>query len=748
MITRADIDIYGAFFQQKTITEKYLGFLPISWTYSIVTYNADCTASLPFDLFDKVIVGILQVDEVLTIEQIGDILGMNLISDPKNGKYKDEAEYDILRAAIDSLVKFKMVSTGDIYYSEVKLTDIGKEYARKGMKFVTTENKEFRLYFDNTSGNHANAQAMFGRYNPRPITLKPSEAYLDENVMKEICASQNPEIYDPQKGNSFTNAKLNQKSYSYDLELRVAIYFDIETTKFRLFCLEPETKKEITEITKWLNQNYIKNITDHYFQTIIATPFAKVLPQSYRDALKETMAESNRLLESDPVNAITYLKNAYRNAEFVESLYFWKNLSDFVEINDEEVYLFINEPSSGNLDIINLLVRSRVSIPLFIVLQKDRNTEIAEQTQSLKNKCLTSPKKVFLLETDQLKNFAVWIKRSGKIYQYKNSDLIVTMDGKQVVIPMLQKSLMESVKSDPICSKVKELLAQEYLPAIRDNFIEYAAKQKELNENKIDADLISSYSDSLSKAQVFTSSAKQSQVQKTIIQQIEDEKNGLIAYQIGRQQLSLLRRLEAVKEQFASKEILDLNEVLKFKDEGIKIKNIIPASFEEIIKACDDFIESVKEREKYIRDEILAKTFIIDTNVFIEEPNILELIDKKNYVALNFMVVEELDRLKTREKTKEKAGVAIKKINTYLQESAKQKYPRVRKAKAFLGILPEEFQNKSGDNYILAVAYAYKDKNPVILTNDNNLQVKAQMLEIPVMNLGSYKESIKQIAKK
>jgi predicted ribonuclease YlaK len=156
----------------------------------------------------------------------------------------------------------------------------------------------------------------------------------------------------------------------------------------------------------------------------------------------------------------------------------------------------------------------------------------------------------------------------------------------------------------------------------------------------------------------------------------------------------------------------------------------------------------VKEREKYIRDEILAKTYVIDTNVFIEEPNILELIDKKNYIALNFMVVEELDRLKTREKTKEKAGIAIKKINAYLQDSAKEKNPRVRKSKANLRLLPDELQNKSGDNYILAVAYAYKDKNPVILSNDNNLQVKAQMLEIPVMNLVAYRESIKQIIKK
>ena len=83
-------------------------------------------------------------------------------------------------------------------------------------------------------------------------------------------------------------------------------------------------------------------------------------------------------------------------------------------------------------------------------------------------------------------------------------------------------------------------------------------------------------------------------------------------------------------------------------------------------------------------------------------------------------------------------------INQFLQKSSKEKNPRVRKTRENLKLLPPELQNKSGDNSILSIACIYKSKNPVILTNDNNLQIKAQMLSIPVLNLDTFKANIKR----
>lgn len=145
MISGLDLNIYQALFQHKKLTEKYIGNVEFEWVYSVVHYTAECTVGVPFDLFDKTIVGILLVDEVLSIEEIGYILGMNLIHNPGKQQYKDDAEYDILRMALDSLKNFEMIDTGDIYYSACRLTALGREYARRGMKFKQESNKPFSV---------------------------------------------------------------------------------------------------------------------------------------------------------------------------------------------------------------------------------------------------------------------------------------------------------------------------------------------------------------------------------------------------------------------------------------------------------------------------------------------------------------------------------------------------------------------------------------------------------------------------
>ena len=44
-------------------------------------------------------------------------------------------------------------------------------------------------------------------------------------------------------------------------------------------------------------------------------------------------------------------------------------------------------------------------------------------------------------------------------------------------------------------------------------------------------------------------------------------------------------------------------------------------------------------------------------------------------------------------------------------------------------LLPDDFNKKSPDNNILTVALKFKDENPILLTSDNGLQVKAKGLK-------------------
>ena len=50
-------------------------------------------------------------------------------------------------------------------------------------------------------------------------------------------------------------------------------------------------------------------------------------------------------------------------------------------------------------------------------------------------------------------------------------------------------------------------------------------------------------------------------------------------------------------------------------------------------------------------------------------------------------------------------------------------------------LLPSDFDRRSPDNMILTVALKYKGDNPILLTSDNGLQIKARGLGITTISL-------------
>lgn len=129
-----------------------------------------------------------------------------------------------------------------------------------------------------------------------------------------------------------------------------------------------------------------------------------------------------------------------------------------------------------------------------------------------------------------------------------------------------------------------------------------------------------------------------------------------------------------------------------------------------------------------------GKTYIIDTNVFIESPNICSIIGKNNQIILSAKVIDELDKLKITISDIEKHNVskALKNINRSLDNS------NVSFEVANTQLLPIDFNRRSPDNMILSVALKYKDHNPILLTSDNGLQVKAKGLGIATISLKEF----------
>ena len=126
--------------------------------------------------------------------------------------------------------------------------------------------------------------------------------------------------------------------------------------------------------------------------------------------------------------------------------------------------------------------------------------------------------------------------------------------------------------------------------------------------------------------------------------------------------------------------------------------------------------------------------YIIDTNVFVDCPEIISKIDKQYQIILSAKVIDELDYLKISltEEQRKNVHKAIKHINESFDKR------NIKMDTADLALLPNDFNKKSPDNFILSVALKYKSENPIMLTSDNGLQIKAKGLGITTITLKAF----------
>lgn len=166
------------------------------------------------------------------------------------------------------------------------------------------------------------------------------------------------------------------------------------------------------------------------------------------------------------------------------------------------------------------------------------------------------------------------------------------------------------------------------------------------------------------------------------------------------------------------------------------IKSKIISSGDIKVKVLDkiDLSKFETAKQKAVKSNTKRNVYIIDTNVFVNCPDIISRIDEKYLVVLSAKVIDELDKLKIKLDTTEKQNVekALRNINRAMDK---------RNVKMVLSdpeLLPADFNKKSPDNNILTVALKFKRENPILLTSDNGLQVKAKGLGIATISLKDF----------
>ena len=122
--------------------------------------------------------------------------------------------------------------------------------------------------------------------------------------------------------------------------------------------------------------------------------------------------------------------------------------------------------------------------------------------------------------------------------------------------------------------------------------------------------------------------------------------------------------------------------------------------------------------------------YIIDTNVFVDCPDVISKIDKKYPIILSAKVTDELDKMKIKlnDERKRNAEKALRNLNNETLHDIIYEF-------ADTTLLPDDFDKRSPDNMIVSVALKYKGNNPIMLTSDNGLQLKCKILGISTISL-------------
>lgn len=144
-----------------------------------------------------------------------------------------------------------------------------------------------------------------------------------------------------------------------------------------------------------------------------------------------------------------------------------------------------------------------------------------------------------------------------------------------------------------------------------------------------------------------------------------------------------------------------------------------------------------KKKKESVANATSPSTYIIDTNAFVDYPQIISKINRDATIVLSAKVIDELDKLKITLDTRGKESVqkALKNINKEVDER------NIQFEVANTHLLPKDFDYRSPDNMILSVALKYKDENPVMLTSDNGLQVKCKIVGIPTISTKNFLNS-------
>ncbi len=702
-----DIEIFKHISLEMNVAEIYLGYIPFEFHYTQAEYTATCTEAIPFNPFDKVICELLTIEEQLSFEKIGDILGMNVYRSENPKRYLDLAEKEIWMEALQDLASddYKMIEGGDIYFSRCRLTPTGKEYAKKKNKFREIENKPFTIYFDHTTGSHINAKEVFEFVNGNISSIDFSIEFADEVVLKQIGLKQIPDIYNPEKQYSFTNAVLQGKK-SLVVEYPVAITFNVIEKSFQFYCYDSANTKIHNYFTEWICNN---EDTKHRLLTEFSAIqlAASVTTNRILNVIVDTVSKY------PPSTKINTVKSDLLKNEFVDEQLFYSAFNELLNSKDKvELYLCLPFVTESIFKCIKEIIQNseNENSRFYFVFPFEEAGPLQDEIDQLIFLSMDTENLLAMQQSEIVFSFCCRQEKASFYFEYIPSS-----------INGFTKNIFQR--------KVWDESAEKIVSSLLDNFSDQFAAQI---CNAVDEAINTDMQEMVNKAQLdeldfyefkllpFVHKGSQSETVKMALELID-------SFRIDRiEKLSekLGADIDGIESKLAA--VVDEKEFLEIKKAFTNIQAEIIFSESEIAIRCEGVAKIIYLKQAEFEEAKKIFSFILDTNIFLKDQNIISKIPSKYKVIVADKVVEELNSFKNIPQLKEISKHCISEIHL-------NKNKNIHRTKANLKRLPKEFSKKSPDNLILAVAFIYKDLNGILVSDVVELNDKAKQLDIPIM---------------
>ncbi len=718
---------YNKFSKNKKVSELFLGTLNVNWEFAKIGYTATCTEALPLTFLEKMVCGIADLDGKVNLGNLAHIMGFNIENDVQNLKFQDNGETEILLETLRTLKQFGVITTPDDSFSSIELTEIGKEYYAKGRKFKQGETKGFTMYFDVTAGEHAKAKELFSKVTIDGSTATRDEQeipYSDETFVKQYAESQVPQYYSEKTGNSFTDMSVSSREFLYK-KVVLGIIYDSFTETYRLEVID-DGGISADYISDYVNSDdNIFRYLGQFMAEQTSTADAKGYSQKeFEESITKVQSDAEyALFNEQPEKALKLVTEFSKAPVYMEK----QNLFNFIKSKTKDECakdVFISLPymtEDAEAELRSLAENDDVNIMLSCGDLEDFDTRFGEN--------------VLVLNGDKDSDIVLMTEDSI----YRCEDLVFSIGNASFCVGFLHSQEEDSTE---VLEDIRQLFAARFVPYALNKYEELL--QNSETDELTDRIAVLNDADNLI---AFEDSYVESTGNEEKLSELRAKRDEQLLDLVQKYSSNMLEELAALRANTPLDDIrtLDVMEKAQSAFSALKCKLIPEQSVDNekgwgssgVVLALNESISSyesqLNNRENYLRQELLPKNYIIDTNVFVYFPEIMDYVGKDDNTILSLRVLEELDKLKVTLDGKDKRNVkkAIKEIN----HKIRMKSSTFRMESADSRLLPEDFDKANPDNLILSVALKYKDRNPFLVTCDVNFQNRAASVGIPFKGL-------------